>query len=111
MKLELHTFAHTKVLKCTDEGVRWSAQENTHKDKFDAAMADSDNTIVNYEDTQAYSDSVAESAKNEKLSQIRDLEASALRSTIAVALEPSNNTERGYLQDKKDQIDAVRSTL
>lgn len=109
MNLILHTFKSTRVLK--EVGGKWSAQENIDAAKFNAALNDDSNTITNYEETQAYSDAVAASEQSDKLAQIQILEASALRSVIAVALDPSNQTERGYLQDKKGQIDAIRATL
>ena len=111
MILELHNISGTRVLISKVKGVRWSAQENTNKEKFDAAMADDSNTITAYEDTDAYTQGQVNAVRNGKLEQIRGLEASALRSVIAVALDPSNQEERGFLQSKKDEIDAIRATL
>jgi hypothetical protein len=111
MNLTLHTFGNTRVLKCTDQGVRWSAQENIDQAKFDAALADENNTVVNYEDTQAHQDSVAAGVRSDKLAQIKELEEQAVRSHIAYTLDPSNNAEKGFLKAKHDAIKAIRDGL
>ena len=79
--------------------------------RFQEIMNSSEYNVTLFEDTQEYADAVSERERLEKVSQIQSLEQQALRSLIAVTLDPSNTTERGYLQGYKDQIDTIRVTL
>jgi len=115
MDLVLHGVEPNRVLIGTDaDGNRWNAQEGLHDGgaKFANAMADdNNNTVTKFEDTQEYADGVAAQERYNKLGEIEALEQKALRSVIALSLDPSDNTERGYLQDYKNQIDAIRASL
>jgi len=54
---------------------------------------------------------LAEIAKYKKLEEIQVLEQKALRSIIALALNPSDNTEKAYLQKYRDQIEALAADI
>ena len=94
-----------------DDGTTIAKNNDDRYEAFKAKLDSGEIVPVKWEDTDEYKDAIAKSATAEKIAKIHELEASALRSLIAYTLDPSNNTERGYLQAKKTEIELLRDGL
>jgi len=114
MKLIMHGTAPQRVLVGQDRNDFFkSCQENRKGDeqRFKDLLNDPDHVITKYEDTDEGIEALAKTAVMEKKLQIQALEQKALRSMIAVALNPSNTAEKNFLKKYSDQIEAIAADI